>query len=129
MEQKGYELFIVTNQSGVGRGYFPIENVHAIHNQIQSDLKHNHLRPFKDFAICPHLPDEKCACRKPNAKMIIDLLNKYNLDPVQCYMVGDKLIDAECGKNAGVKGILVRHSSSNDYPNFKTLLDFAKTLP
>lgn len=123
-----YDLFLVTNQSGVGRGYFGMESVYVIHRQLQNDLRENKLEPFKDFAICPHSPDDKCQCRKPSGKMISDLLEKYHLSAEHSFMVGDKLIDAEAGKNAGVQGVLVRHPDSKEYPCFKTLLEFAKSL-
>lgn len=128
MQTLGYDLFVVTNQSGVGRGYFSLENVYVIHKQLQNDLREHKLNPFKDFAICPHSPDDKCECRKPSGKMIQELLAKHHLSPEHCYMVGDKLIDAEAGKNAGVNGILVRHPHGSQFPFFKTLLDFAQSL-
>lgn len=128
LQNLGYELFVVTNQSGVGRGYFSLENVYVIHKQLQNDLRTHKLAPFKDFAICPHSPDDKCECRKPSAKMILELIEKYHLSPDHCYMVGDKLIDAEAGRNAGIQGILVRHNHGNEFPFFKTLLDFANSL-
>ena len=124
----GYELFVVTNQSGVGRGYFALESVYVIHRQLQNDLREHKLQPFKDFAICPHGPDDKCACRKPSGKMIEDLVEKYNITKESSYMIGDKLIDAQAGKNAGVQGITVRHSESKEFPHHKTLLDFAHFL-
>lgn len=124
----GYELFIVTNQSGVGRGYFSLEAVYVIHKQLQNDMREQKLAPFKDFAICPHSPDDQCECRKPSGKMIQDLMEKYHISPEHSYMVGDKLIDAQAGMNAGILGIQVRHSNSADYPFFKTLLDFANSL-
>lgn len=127
-QQLGYELFIVTNQSGVGRGYFSLENVYVIHRQLQNDLRSNKLNPFKDFAICPHAPDDKCQCRKPSGQMIKDLIEKYHLDPAKSYMLGDKVIDAESGQNAGVHGIIVRHQHKSDFPFYKTLLDFAHHL-
>ncbi len=128
LQSLGYELFIVTNQSGVGRGYFSLENVYVIHKQLQNDLREHKLNPFKDFAICPHSPDDKCECRKPSGKMIQELIAKYNLSPDHCYMVGDKLIDAEAGKNAGVQGVLVRHNHGTEFPFFKSLTDFANSL-
>lgn len=128
LQNLGYELFVVTNQSGVGRGYFSLENVYVIHKQLQNDLREHKLAPFKDFAICPHSPDDKCECRKPSGKMILDLIEKHHLSPDHCYMVGDKLIDAECGRNAGIQGILVRHNHGTEFPFFKTLLDFANSL-
>lgn len=127
-QQLGFELFIVTNQSGVGRGYFSLENVYVIHKQLQNDLRGNKLNPFKDFAICPHSPDDQCSCRKPSGQMIAELIEKYHLDAKKCYMLGDKLIDAEAGKNAGVHGILVRHNHKGDFPSYKTLLEFAQHL-
>jgi D-glycero-D-manno-heptose 1,7-bisphosphate phosphatase len=127
-QQLGYELFIVTNQSGVGRGYFSLENVYVIHRQLQNDLRSNKLNPFKDFAICPHAPDDKCHCRKPSGQMIKELIDKYHLDPDKCYMLGDKVIDAESGKDAGVHGILVRHQHKSEFPFYKNLLDFAHHL-
>lgn len=128
LQTLGYELFVVTNQSGVGRGYFSLENVYVIHKQLQNDLRESKLSPFKDFAICPHSPDDKCECRKPSGKMILDLIEKYNLAPDSSYMVGDKLIDAEAGRNAGIQGVIIRHTASNDFPYFKTLLEFANSL-
>jgi D-glycero-D-manno-heptose 1,7-bisphosphate phosphatase len=128
MQNLGYELFVVTNQSGVGRGYFALENVYVIHKQLQNDMRENKLAPFKDFAICPHSPEDKCDCRKPSGKMITDLITKYNLSPDHCYMVGDKLIDAESGKNAGIHGILVRDIKSPDFPSYKNLIEFVQTL-
>lgn len=128
LQNQGYELFVVTNQSGVGRGYFSLESVYVIHRQLQNDLREHKLSPFKDFAVCPHSPDDGCECRKPSGKMITDFIEKYHLNPDQCYMVGDKLIDAEAGRNAGIQGILVRQAQKGDFPFFKTLLDFAHSL-
>lgn len=128
LQNLGYELFVVTNQSGVGRGYFSLEAVYVIHKQLQNDLRENKLHPFKDFAICPHSPDDNCDCRKPSGKMIKELMEKYNISPDHSYMVGDKLIDAEAGKDAGIQGILVRHPHPGNYPFFKTLMDFATSL-
>lgn len=124
----GFELFIVTNQSGVGRGYFSLENVYVIHKQLQNDLRTSKLHPFKDFAICPHAPDDACKCRKPSGQMILDLVEKHHISAKDSYMVGDKLIDAQCGANAGVQGVLVRHEHKSDFPFFKTLLEFANHL-
>lgn len=127
-QQLGYELFVVTNQSGVGRGYFSLEAVYVIHKQLQNDMREYKLSPFKDFAICPHSPDEGCECRKPSGKMINELMEKHHISPDHSYMVGDKMIDAEAGRNAGIQGVLVRHATSHDFPHHKTLLEFAHSL-
>lgn len=113
----------------MGRGYFSLESVHLIHKQLQNDLREVKLSPFKDFAICPHSPSEKCDCRKPHPKMILELAEKHSINTSKSYMIGDKSIDAECGVKAGMTGIIVRQESEKkDYPFFKTLLDFAKFL-
>ena len=127
-QKLGYDLFVVTNQSGVGRGYFSLESVYVIHRQLQNDLRMNKLNPFKDFAICPHSPDENCHCRKPSGQMIQELITKYHIDPKYSYMLGDKIGDAESGKNAGINGIMVRNDEKSEYPYYKTLLDFAHYL-
>lgn len=128
LQHEGYEIFIITNQSGVGRGYFSLESVYVVHRQLQNDLRAHKLEPIKDFAICPHSPDDQCDCRKPSGKMIKDLIEKYHLSPSHCYMVGDKLIDAESGRNAGIQGVLVRHTQNPEFPFFKTLLEFSHYL-
>jgi D-glycero-D-manno-heptose 1,7-bisphosphate phosphatase len=128
LQSLGYEIFIVTNQSGVGRGYFSLENVYQIHKQLQNDLRAQNLKPYKDFAICPHSPDENCNCRKPSGKMIKDLIEKYHLKADECYMVGDKIIDAEAGKNAGIHGVIIRTQAADGHLYFKNLLQFAESL-
>jgi D-glycero-D-manno-heptose 1,7-bisphosphate phosphatase len=130
LQALGHELFVVTNQSGVGRGYFSLESVYVIHRQLQNDLRESKLEVFKDFAICPHSPDENCRCRKPSGQMIKDLMEKYHIDAAHSFMVGDKLIDAECAQNAGIQGILVRNkpTEATAFPFFKNLLDFAQSL-
>ncbi len=124
----GFELFVVTNQSGVGRGYFSLESVYVVHRQLQNDLREAKLAPFRDFAICPHAPQDNCDCRKPSGKMIRELIEKHHLSPDHSYMVGDKLIDAEAGRDAGVQGAVVRGAEAPGFPAFKTLLEFAQSL-
>ena len=60
--------------------------------------------------------------------MIQDLMEKYHIDSKHSFMVGDKVIDGEAGRDAGIQGILVRHAHSREFPFFKTLLDFANSL-
>jgi D-glycero-D-manno-heptose 1,7-bisphosphate phosphatase len=84
-------------------------------------MREHKLAPYKDFAVCPHDPKDKCECRKPSGKMILDLIDKYHLNPEHSFMLGDKDIDVDAGKNAGVTGVKVRNESP-------TLLEFAKSL-
>ena len=132
MLKKGYKLYIITNQSGVGRGYFNLETVNEIHQTIDQDLINQGLSAFSGWAICPHAPQDNCDCRKPSPKLIFDFINKDKIDPKKSWMVGDKLIDAECGFNASIQGAIVREPKLADnkvHPFFKTLLEFAESLP
>jgi D-glycero-D-manno-heptose 1,7-bisphosphate phosphatase len=104
----GYLLIMVTNQSGVGRGYFTMEDVERVHGRINEKLKAGGARIEKIY-IAPEAPDKPSRGRKPSPEFLFDARNEFGLDLAQSYMIGDKAIDLECGWNAGVaKSILVR---------------------
>ena len=108
LEDAGFLLFIVTNQSGVGRGKFPIEDVHRVHEHLSRELAKDGVR-FEKIYIAPEAPDAPSRGRKPSPQFLFEARDEFGLDLAQSYMVGDKLIDLECGWNAGVKqSILVR---------------------
>lgn len=106
LKDRGFKLIVVTNQSGVARGYFPKELVHQANELIQKRLSKKGVI-LDDFFVCFHLPDSGCSCRKPKPGLIFDAAKKHDIDLSRSYMVGDKLIDIETGKNAGLKTILV----------------------
>ena len=100
----GYKLFIVSNQSGIGRGYFDEDTMLTI---MASMLKKLKGVTIEGIAYCPHAPNVNCDCRKPLPKMGNEIIKGYKLDPQKCFMVGDKKSDMEFAKNIGVEGILV----------------------
>lgn len=104
LSKNGFQLFIVSNQSGIGRGYFTEKEVNAVHAHLQNLLKPAHI---EEIVFCPHAPDEHCSCRKPQPKMGLDLIKKYHIDPTNSYMIGDKKADVEFGRSIGCKTILV----------------------
>jgi len=104
----GFKLFIVSNQSGVGRGYFTLAGVERVNEHLRRELAPRGVR-FEKIYIAPEKPDEPSRGRKPSPQFLFDARAEFGLDLAQSYMIGDKLSDLECGWNAGVKkSILVR---------------------
>jgi D-glycero-D-manno-heptose 1,7-bisphosphate phosphatase len=104
----GFLLFIVTNQSGIGRGYYTLADMHAVNERLCAELTKNGVR-FEKTYFAPEAPEQASRGRKPSPQFLFDARDEFGLDLAQSYMVGDKLIDLECGWNAGVKqSILVR---------------------
>jgi D-glycero-D-manno-heptose 1,7-bisphosphate phosphatase len=104
----GFELFIVSNQSGVGRGYFTLADVEKVNQHILRELEREGVR-FRKVYIAPEAPDAPSRGRKPSPQFLLDARDEFGVDLAQSYMIGDKLIDLECGWNAGVrKCLLVR---------------------
>ena len=108
LQDAGFKLILVTNQSGVGRGYFPIEDVHRVHEHLARELAKDGVK-FEKIYIAPEHPDAPSRGRKPSPQFLFDARDEFGIDLGQSYMIGDKLIDLECGWNAGVKqSMLVR---------------------
>ena len=104
----GFKLFIVSNQSGVGRGYFTMTDAEQVNQFMCDELARDGIR-FEKIYIAPEAPDQPSRGRKPSPQFLFDARDEFNLDLAESFMVGDKLIDLECGWNAGVKkSILVR---------------------
>jgi D-glycero-D-manno-heptose 1,7-bisphosphate phosphatase len=106
LRDAGYKLFIITNQSGIGRGYFPREVVEQIHAHLDEQFGKAGVQ-FDRYYVCPHHPEDNCDCRKPKPKYLLDAAREYGLDLGRCFMVGDRASDIGAGVNAGVKTILV----------------------
>ena len=106
LQDAGYKLFIITNQSGVGRGYFTRETVESIHAHLNEQFGRAGGR-FDRYYVCPHHPEDNCDCRKPKPKFLLDAAREYGLDLSRCFMIGDRASDIQAGINAGVSSILV----------------------
>ena len=103
----GLDIFIVTNQGGIGRGFFKLADMQAFHDHLQSELVKTRVT-ITDIAFCPHHPlavieslKTPCSCRKPEPGMILDLAEKWNIDLPRSVMIGDNETDVEAGHNAG----------------------------
>jgi len=93
-----YLMFVVTNQAGIGRGWFKREAVDA----ALVELDHQLGDILTGWLVCPHVDDDKCECRKPKGGMIIELAELYGVDLDSSTMVGDQEVDRQAGEAAGV---------------------------
>ncbi|MFZ5478903.1 MAG: D-glycero-alpha-D-manno-heptose-1,7-bisphosphate 7-phosphatase [Myxococcota bacterium] len=102
----GYALVLVTNQAGVARGYFGLDDVTRVHEALEAMLG---LR-FDGVYTCPHHPDftGPCECRKPAPGLLLRAIAELGLDPARSFVVGDKRTDVLAGEPLGVRGYLVR---------------------
>src|SRR5712671_1034023 len=102
LSDAGFGLFIVSNQSGVGRGYFTLADVDRVNEHLARELARDGVR-FEKIYIAPEAPGQPSRGRKPSPQFLFDARDEFDLDLSQSFLIGDKLIDLECGWNAGVK--------------------------
>lgn len=107
LQSLGLRIVIVTNQSGIGRGYFDLTQLEQIHNRLLAVLDEAGAR-IDTIYFCPHLPEDKCRCRKPLGEMAHRAAKKFNADLSGSFVIGDKICDIELGKNINATSILVR---------------------
>lgn len=112
--ENGYLVVVVSNQSGVGRGYFPLELVNEVHDRMKTLLAGEGARVDGIF-FCPHYPGGKlpeysvsCECRKPGTGLIKMACESFDIDLPNSYVIGDRSTDVELARNAGARGILVK---------------------
>jgi D-glycero-D-manno-heptose 1,7-bisphosphate phosphatase len=102
LKARGYKLLMVTNQSGMGRGYFTWEQYQAVHAEVMRQIG----EPLIDATyVCPDPPGVDSICRKPAPGMVLQGAREHNIDLGRSIFVGDKEIDVYCGHNAGIKAI------------------------
>ena len=99
---KKKKIFIITNQSGINRGYYSTEDFLSLNTFFENYLKKNSIKIYKTY-YCPHSPEENCICRKPNNGLIKKALKEFNLRPHDSVMIGDQLSDVYAGIKSGFK--------------------------
>ena len=98
----GFLVIVITNQSGIGRGYFDVETLGRVNGKMLSQISAGggHI---DDIFFCPHKPTDFCKCRKPKIGLGLQAVEKYDIDVSQSYMVGDADKDIEFGEKLGCK--------------------------
>jgi len=107
LNKAGYGVAIATNQSGIGRGYYRVATLQAMHHKMQQLLL-----PFEGhidhIEFCPHVPDDNCECRKPKAGMLHNIAQRFSVNTEDMLMVGDSVSDYYAATHAGVEFVLVK---------------------
>ncbi|MBU4444368.1 D-glycero-beta-D-manno-heptose 1,7-bisphosphate 7-phosphatase [bacterium] len=106
LKDKGFKIIVITNQSGIARGYFIEKQLWNIHEIMKKE--------FQEFDVvldgiyyCPHHPNDKCDCRKPNTGLFEKAIKEHDIDVKKSYMLGDKTLDVGAGKKIGARTVLV----------------------
>lgn len=114
LKTQDISVLVLTNQSGVARGYFPVEAVEAVNDQMRRDAEAA-SGAIADFYYCPHHPKGEviqysyvCQCRKPSPGLFLQAMADHSLDPTRCWAIGDRLRDLEPGLQLGMKAFLVK---------------------
>ena len=105
LKSNGFKLIVITNQSGIGRGLFRLDQYRAVEAEVSRQLGAGLIDATY---FCPHLPSQHCSCRKPATAMILEATREYQIDLSRSFLVGDKESDVECARNAGVRSIRVK---------------------
>jgi len=121
LQQEGYLLIVISNQSGIARGYFTEPDLTVLFNSIRLDMEASEIR-IAGFYYCPHLPDatihgfsKNCDCRKPAPGMMLQAREDFDIDLARSWMIGDILDDIEAGKRAGCKTILLNAGNETEW--------------
>lgn len=111
LKSKGFKLIVITNQSGIGRGFFSVDQYRAVESEVSRQLGHGLIDATY---FCPDVPGKHSSHRKPSPGMILQAKNEHQIDLTRSFFIGDKEIDVECGHNAGVRTIRVQTGFDRD---------------
>lgn len=106
LSDNGFKIIVVTNQSGIARGYFSEETLEKIHERMKDELSQKGASVDAIY-YCPHHPDDNCTCRKPNTGLLEEAVKDFDIDPSQSFVIGDRMLDVEAGHKIGLKTVLV----------------------
>jgi D-glycero-D-manno-heptose 1,7-bisphosphate phosphatase len=115
LQTMGLGLIVITNQSGIGRGYFDESRLASIHSRLVELLAAEEIQ-LDGIYVCPHTPDDDCSCRKPKTGLAEKAAAELGFDLQESFVVGDKASDIELGQNIGATTLLVRTGYGNQQP-------------
>lgn len=125
LQNKGYLLILITNQSGISRGLFTEEQLEAVHQKMKKLLEEGGVR-LDAIYYCPHHPDHPykgisvCNCRKPKPGMILKAIKDFDIDIEKSFMIGDRTSDIKIGLASGVTPICIGAKPFEGYENITT---------
>jgi histidinol-phosphate phosphatase family protein len=111
LQKQGFKIIIITNQSGIARGFFSQEILQKIHEKMLHQLSKEGATVDAIY-YCPHHPKDNCECRKPRVGLFEKAAEEFNIDMRQSFMIGDRMLDIEAGYKSGCKTILVPENHS-----------------
>lgn len=121
IHEAGYQLIVITNQSGVARGYFPESALVVVEEKLHQILAQFGI-PLAGFYYCPHHPDGiiqslaiACSCRKPEPGLLLQSAAERGIDLAQSWFIGDILNDVEAGRRAGCKTVLIDNGNETQW--------------
>lgn len=121
-KERGYLLLVVTNQSGIGRGFYTLEDFKKLSSYMQSQVQARLGFKFDSIYFCPHSPDEECECRKPKSAMIEQAKKDYNVNLDESFIIGDKITDMQAGQEGGIRHkLFVSKAFSSQVKNISNL--------
>ena len=111
LKSKGFKLIVITNQSGIGRGFFTVDEYRSVEWEVSHQLGHGLIDATY---FCPDVPGQHSSHRKPSPGMILQAKQEHQIDLTRSFFIGDKEIDVECGRNAGLRTIRVQTGFDRD---------------
>ena len=106
LQENGFKIIVITNQSGIARGYFTEEQLSHIHERMKQEFQMFNVT-LDGIYYCPHHPNDECNCRKPNTGLFEKAIAEHDIDVKKSYMLGDKILDIGAGKKIGVRTVLI----------------------
>jgi D,D-heptose 1,7-bisphosphate phosphatase len=122
LSRSDYNIIVITDQSGIGKGYYTKDDLVAVHAYMEQELDKQGIKVDAIY-YCDHAPEDNCDCRKPKVKNLEKAARDFSLDLSRCWLIGDKTRDIQTGKNAGCRTILVMTGKGGSDKDFEVRPD------